>query len=710
MTKFIPSWKIKSMLIIMLLLCGCSKEQEKTDLMHEKGYVAEYSEKNVSGEIREFRFYRDMPYFMMDENGVTQICSLGETGAELETVLTIEKEQKLIDFGFLSDGRIVVAVLLPQKEEYALALKLYDGNGNAAKEISIPELEGAPSFCRIKITGDDFIALSLDRSACLIGVDGSIKWMFEGLDFQVSNIHPLMNGEIILEEAAEREVILHKITASGQMRKDFAEIPNYMQIVDSSEDLFAVGTGSLYEIDENGNRAEVLSLAAQGINPADLQAVDKSEKLFTLCLWKMDESTVFQMVKLEQKEDVTRKKILNVSVITPDMMRGTIANFNMRNKTYRAELSALSDDFETSRIQIDASLLTANAPDLLANYGYEKYVDYVQKGALRDVTDLIPKEKYMEKVIRDFSINGRIYGFPSYYTIVMMYTSSEALHGVTTWGVKEFLDFMEENPNALMEPDSSPEKMKKQILTQLLRRGIYEFVDFEKKQAYLDTNDFLTVLERIQGLQITPVSETRDERNARGETVLWVDYLRKPEDVQIAAARIGLDKTLSLIGFPDGKNGSGGYIGYSDVLAINNKTSEVEAAEDFFSIWLEQGNKKAKYQLPIGKDGLEEMIETAKEKKYKKDEEGNLILDQAGNPIEEALMYWNDTPIYALTEDQEQMFRDAIESSVHHTRGEDVIIQIIQEEASAYFAENISIEMTINKIQNRVQLYFDEMD
>ena len=73
-------------------------------------------------------------------------------------------------------------------------------------------------------------------------------------------------------------------------------------------------------------------------------------------------------------------------------------------------------------------------------------------------------------------------------------------------------------------------------------------------------------------------------------------------------------------------------------------------------------------------------------------------------------MYWNDTPIYALTEDQEQMFRDAIESSVHNTRGEDVIIQIIQEEAGAYFAENISIEMTINKIQNRVQLYFDEMD
>lgn len=234
-------------------------------------------------------------------------------------------------------------------------------------------------------------------------------------------------------------------------------------------------------------------------------------------------------------------------------------------------------------------------------------------------------------------------------------------------------------------------------------------MDFEKKQAHFDTNDFLTVLERIQGLQITPVSETRDERNARGETVLWVDYLRKPEDVQMAAARMGFDKTLSFIGFPDGISGSGGFTSYSDILAINNKTTEVEAAEEFFSIWLEQGNKKAKYQLPIGKDGLEEMIETSK-KNYKKDEEGNLILDQAGNPIEKAQTYWNDTPIFALTEEQEQMFRDAIEHSVHHTKGEDVVLQIIHEEAGVYFAGDISIETTINKIQNRVQLYFDEME
>lgn len=186
--KFFHFRKITGMLIIMLVLCGFGSEREKAESKQEKSYQAEFSEKTVSGEIRGFRFCGDIPYLMMDENGVTKICSLGETGAVIETVLTIEKEQKLIDFGFLSDGRIVAALLMPWKEENALALKLYDGNGNETKEIRIPELQGVPALCRFKITGDDLIVLSLGCSACLIDIDGGVKWAFEEPDFQVFNI------------------------------------------------------------------------------------------------------------------------------------------------------------------------------------------------------------------------------------------------------------------------------------------------------------------------------------------------------------------------------------------------------------------------------------------------------------------------------------------------------------------------------------------
>ena len=166
---------------------------------------------------------------------------------------------------------------------------------------------------------------------------------------------------------------------------------------------------------------------------------------------------------------------------------------------------------------------------------------------------------------------------------------------------------------------------------------------------------------------------------------------------------------MTLIGYPDGKYGSGGYMAYSSVLSINRKSKELQAAVELFSEWIELADEKSKLNFPIGKRGFEETIDDAKQHKYKKDRNGNILLDEMGEPIEEEQWNLNGVPIYALTSEQEEKLRNAIDTSICFAKGETRVRDIVLEEADAYFAGTIGLEDTIDKIQKRVQLYLDEM-
>ena len=724
---------------------GSGEESGSETGVASVNYEMEYSEGEVQGMITHFHFGGSVLYRSEEEGKFSKLYRREPGTEQDELVLTTEKGERLLDFATLSDGRIVAAILTETTEgmseennrsdsdgnineesrgresetTYELTLRIYDGVGTLQKEVELPEMDGIQAFARLRVTQGNAIVVTLDRYACMLREDGTMLWQVKNLDFQVMGVYTLEDESVLLTELSERGTILNKVSSDGQLIGQTGIVPSYVKLVDSESGLYASGSGCLYRVEETGNRIEVLSLAVQGISATTVEAVSKEGDSYALCLYDVSAGNAFQLAMLQEKEGAVEKKVLTLALTVPDdfIASGPVGAFNMRSKTHRIAEKSLSDDIMAREAQIDASMLSEDAPDLLCIWGQEKYENYAQKGALLDVADLIPRENYLERTLKDFTVKGGIYGLPKSFEFCTLLCANEDLEGKLSWNVEQFLDFMEKHPDAFMDLHDTPESEKKQILNTALRRGIYEFVDFEEGVATFDSKEFRRALERIEGLNITAVTQSKYERSLNGEVVLWETYFNSPGTLQLAAAQVGQGREFTLIGYPDGKHGSGGLLNYSMAMCINCKTTEADAAREFFGDWMKAGDTWSKYYFPITKRGFEEVISRAKEAIWQKDGDGNLILDENGNPVEEGQNYrtvdsyagWEISyVVYALTDKQEGMLRNAVDTCINHSRGEDMILRIISEEADVYFAGQMGLDATVEKIQSRVQLFLDE--
>ena len=111
----------------------------------------------------------------------------------------------------------------------------------------------------------------------------------------------------------------------------------------------------------------------------------------------------------------------------------------------------------------------------------------------------------------------------------------------------------------------------------------------------------------------------------------------------------------------------------------------------------------SEWMLPSYADRFEKMIEEACKNEYEYDEDGNAV--------ERPKSTWSQgsfkTTIYAATEEEIGTFRELLE---HVASGqlEDQMLEIISEEAGAYFEGQKTASEVAGIIQNRVQLYLFE--
>jgi len=710
------SYYCRIIVIYMLFSCFCFSSCQKIGCnAKEEGtyYQAEYYEKKTGDEIQIPHFFKDTLYWIETENDIYRLYKSGSEENQEQLVITFHENERVMDFAVLSDERIVTAKLRQQDNKQELSVELYLSNGSFDRMISIPQLQGFAAMARLKAADNDFIVLSLDQSACMIKDDGSLVWKADDLGFQISSLSVMPGNKTILMENAGQDVYINLIESNGDVSRRVGKLSADMKVVESTNGVYAIWNSVLYDIDETGNLTEILDLTSQGIDSYAVSEISKSGDSYSLCLYRQNEEKRLQVVSLKEIEQIeNNKKDLFVAEFVFDSAKEAINRFNRKSVTHMAKRKEYSNDEEARMPQIDASMLASDAPDILCGFSgidIVKYYEYAQKGAFLDVTDLISKDAYLEKAVTDMAVEGRIYGLPCSFTFLTLAGPEDALGGKELWDVNDFICFMEKHPDAFMDPDDRPENQGIRIFRIAMYRGINEFVDFENGKASFDSAGFRELLIKTYEWKTTAVTQTREERSQNGEAVLWEVYVFSPASIQEIAAKFGAERDMTLIGYPDGKYGSGGYMAYSSVLSINRKSKELQAAVELFSEWIELADEKSKLNFPIGKRGFEETIDDAKQHKYKKDRNGNILLDEMGEPIEEEQWNLNGVPIYALTSEQEEKLRNAIDTSICFAKGETRVRDIVLEEADAYFAGTIGLEDTIDKIQKRVQLYLDEM-
>ena len=165
------------------------------------------------------------------------------------------------------------------------------------------------------------------------------------------------------------------------------------------------------------------------------------------------------------------------------------------------------------------------------------------------------------------------------------------------------------------------------------------------------------------------------------------------------------------IGFPT-NNGVGNIMSMGESYAMSSSCRDKDAAWQFLRTFLtEEYQLKGSY-LPTNMKAFDKQLEKAMETEYRKDGNGNYVLDENGERIPVALGMASDGintyEIYATSPRQAEQLREVIASSTKMMDYDQSIIDIVLEEAAAYFAGQKSAEDVAKLIQSKANIYINE--
>ena len=721
------AWKkyvsVACLLCILIWWAGCGAQKEQGEKPAGKDYVSGFSVGNEGEAPDVYCFEQGTFYYVREEEGIPCVYKKGMGSDDGAGKRFAFAEGTPVCMTAFSDGSLVlIAARVADDESKGNSLEFrlmeYDSDGKLTRRAELEELSRTNGPILIQTVSDGEMLLVHDEGMFLMNREGKISWKRDAADLRVRGISRMKTGEIVLTEERNDTHVLHLVSADGTIERQHGAIPAIYRVIKSDVGIHAVKDGRTYEFDARGNQIKEISVVEQGIDVLCVRGMTEAPDGSCLFYVTYDDGpeawgTATLTAKREgDANDAAEKERIYVAAINPALFSNLIATFNRNSETQMAVMKSYSSDVETRVNQIEASLVSADAPDLIEGYGgisNEYYLNYVSKGVPADVSGLIDEGDFLPRVISDFRVDGCIYGMPTDFYVYTLACPAESLNGRTSWNVEEFLDFMERNPNSYMEPDWNVEGAKASVFGIAMQRGLYDFIDFESKKANFGDPKFRSLLKRIENLKMTQVSQTREERSRAGEAVLWKMYLKGTRDLRQQEWISGEYAELTLIGFPDGRERSGGLMGYSSIFYVNANSSQREASEELYREWLERAKSGGLQQFPVGAEAFERKLKENTEKKYVRDDDGNPVLDAQGNPIEDVPVV-NGIPMPAVTEEQVAKVREAIEAAAYYQGGEWTITGIVSEEAGLYFQGKAGLDETIDKIQKRVQLYLNEMD
>ncbi|MCL2253492.1 MAG: extracellular solute-binding protein, partial [Lachnospiraceae bacterium] len=236
-----------------------------------------------------------------------------------------------------------------------------------------------------------------------------------------------------------------------------------------------------------------------------------------------------------------------------------------------------------------------------------------------------------------------------------------------------------------------------------------QFVDWEAGECHFDDDAFIHLLEFLKEFpeeidynadNQSPDSDFRENRvlAIMGQIGNLRDYNRLSKGM--------FGEEITMIGFPS-DNGMGAAINTMQSFALSSKSKNIEGAWEFLRFYLTdeyQESPNSVYMLPISRKAFDQKAKEATEKAY--------YLDENNNKVEFDDIYYLDGQEITLSL-MSQAELDKLVSYIMavDTVGEynEIIANIIDEEAAPYFAGQKSVLDAAEIIQSRVHIYVNEL-
>ena len=596
----------------------------------------------------------------------------------------------------------------------------------------------------IAVDAEGVIYLTFEQEVVAVNADGSKAFNIETSSW-IQGMGNMPDGSVYVTYYSDGVYALSVIDKESKSFSATYEMgnnsPNGFYSIAEGNVMYYSDGSAVRKLDlEAGANEVIFNWLGADINGQYVQGVhyvDENTIMAYYRDWSTDEENFVKVVKTDASL-VPEKEILTMAALMSDSsIQQDVVAFNKASDTHRIELktyldlaSMTSADYENyeqfisdAQTRMLNDITGKNPPDIIvATDGYINKDVLVEKGVLEELTPYLQKagyetEDFVQGVVNSYAIDGKLYTLPNRFSASTLMADSAIVGDEAGWTLKEALEILKNLPEGVSYATyTTPQS----FVQQCLMYGYSMFVDEQKGTCNFDSDEFKAVLEMAKTF---PKEYVHDEnamspplRVQNGEILTWDLHIYDLQEIQMGLAVFG-DRTPTFIGYP-GVAGNGALIqGSGGNYAICSKSEYKDVAAEFVIDIITKPYDPEDYSswgLPVLQEDLESYIDSELEIEYLKDENGELILDEEGNPIPlnggGGVGYGDWEYTYRpSTREEADIMLDIINGACATSGSFNAsIYSLIMEDVEAYLNDQKSVDDVAALIQNRVSLYLME--
>ncbi len=436
-------------------------------------------------------------------------------------------------------------------------------------------------------------------------------------------------------------------------------------------------------------------------------------------------------------DEVPHKQILSLGTLNLDyQLEDAILKFNRNNDKYRIEVvnytsaedyanmcnPSAVDFYEQGRTKFLTAIVAGDTPDIIC-LNSMPFKQLAAKGILEDMNPWLEKDGEFSKedivpsALNAMEINGKLYRIFPQFIIKTAIGATSVVGQEQGWGYGKFIETLAGMPEGCKPIEWHIDR--DQVLSLAMDLDMDSYVNWETGECNFERPEFAEFLEylklfpTVEEMQQHEYNPEDEKAFSRGMQLLANASISSVNDFKIADFRRSVDaQEISYIGYPN-LSGNGTVMRVSSGLAMTQNCRDKEGAWEFIRTLLSENFQKDAWGLPTNVKVLNAQIEEAMEPVYKKDENGEFILDENGEKIKDASdVYFtpdcSQIPVYEMTEEQAALLRTLIDRGGIVEEDNSAIVKIVSEEIQPYFAGQKSAEDVAKIIQSKVNIYVNE--
>lgn len=565
-----------------------------------------------------------------------------------------------------------------------------------------------------------------DGSACITicDADGNETGRID-LETESNGLYEFSDGTVATVIKDDKGEALYQIDIDAKKIGD--------KIVDTSEyhfdtlyegndsKMMFVSLGYLYAFDYKTTKVDkILKFADSDINFEHIKLVFQLGDGTLGVLVTNDDYTEAEIDYLikQDSSSILKKKEITIGTFNLDNeLQEDIIKFNKTNDTFKIvvkEYCDEKDDYDTAITKFDSDIVSGNCPDIIdfSQMGASLY-KYVKKGVLQEISSYIENDSeisetdFLPGIIDGYKIDGKLYTFPQYFAIEGFVGATKTVGKNINWTLEEFISLAESLPE---DTEIIENITRDSLLGMLCTYNLDEYVDWSTGKCSFDNGKFIKVLEFCKKYKSSDdyyenydyneiESEVTNIRN--GKILLRNCYLNNFEEYMVSKVIYGED--INFKGYPSSRGNGISVSSVSPMLAISSNSDNKDAAWEFIRQYYLPENSKTDNNkgFPSRLNELENVFNEMTQTHYDDEGKENNVMTSCGfNDIELDVPYPDEDDIEAI----KQIFNsiDTVSFS------DNLISEIISDEAEAFFSGQKTVQEVIDVIQSRVSLYVKE--